>query len=171
MFRKLFKILLFTNRYKKQVTTLIAKIKENELQIEKMENRINDEDLHNQIEVLRSTNKKLREELIGREKEIETQRTEIVNLQDALAELEEASESHIDSKHKDDASEFKKAMLNSKVEAEMKEYLEKIQILESQLINTEVYKSQVNELCAANQVSNLISLKTLDKTHLTSFLI
>ena len=80
------------DNYKKQNTALISKIKENEKLIDKLQSHIEDEDTQSQIELLRSTNSKLREELIFKDNEIEVQRTEIINLQDALTELEDSTD-------------------------------------------------------------------------------
>jgi chromosome segregation ATPase len=78
--------------YKKQVTQLITKIKENEKTIERIQARIESEDMENQIDVLKSTNTKLREEILNKENEVNSQRTEIKNLQEALTELEESTD-------------------------------------------------------------------------------
>ena len=82
------------DNHKKQTTEPICKIKENENLINRLQSLIDDEDTQNQIEALRSTNSKLREELIFKNNEIKVQRTEIISLQDALTELEDSTDTN-----------------------------------------------------------------------------
>lgn len=134
------------DKYKYQIGNMSAQIKEDQKIMENMNNKLIDSsDLEVQIDVMKQTNERLRAELREKENEISLQRVEILNIQEAIEELQENTAV----KHTAEVKKVDRASEKTFAE-KFKELQAEYEFVKPQLQALEKYKAQVVELCSHN---------------------
>lgn len=132
------------NKYKQQISTQSAQLRENEKLIENLNSKIiTNADTETKLDELRAKNKKLKKEIEQKDNEIRMQQMEITNIQEALADAQENPVKLAD-KPAVKLAEPEYKLKYSKLKQEM-------DVLHPKLEMVQKYKDQIDELWKANK--------------------